>query len=140
MKNPGADARRWWEQALDDLAFIRWVQEEGRFFDKGCFMAQQAAEKALKACHYARGERFVPGHSTYELWESLGASEARLQNLAESCRRLDRFYIPTRYPDGLPGGVPAGIFTALDLDQAVRDAATVLDAVGACLRVYGVLK
>ncbi len=140
MKNPGVEARRWWEQALDDLAFVRWVQEEGRFFDKGCFMAQQAAEKAIKACHYARGERFVPGHSTYELYEALGASEAGLSNLAEACRRLDRFYIPTRYPNGLPGGVPAGIFTAGDLDQAVRDAATVLDAAGACLRIRGVLK
>jgi len=62
MKNPAAEAHRWWDQAQDDLAFVRWVHEEGRFFDKGCFVAQQAAEKALKACLYASGERFVPGH------------------------------------------------------------------------------
>jgi len=63
MKNPLAEARRWWDQAVDDLAFVRWIGEEGRFFGKGCFVAPQAAEKALKACRYARGERFVPGHS-----------------------------------------------------------------------------
>jgi HEPN domain-containing protein len=140
MKNPLAEARRWWDQAVDDLAFVRWIREEGRFFDKGCFVAQQAAEKALKACHYARGERFVPGHSTYELWEGLAASGMKLVDLADPCRRLDRVYIPTRYPSGLPGGVPASVFAASDLDQAMRDATTVAEAIGAWLRAQGGLK
>lgn len=35
MKNPTADARRWWNQALDDLAFVGFVQEEGPFFGEG---------------------------------------------------------------------------------------------------------
>lgn len=140
MRNQAAEALRWWKQALDDLAFVRWVQQEGRFFDKGCFVAQQAAEKALKACHYASGERFVPGHSTYELWDGHAASRSELKAVGEACRRLDRFYIPTRYPNGLPGGVPASFFTASDLAQAAQDAAAVVEVVGAWLRARDVLK
>ena len=50
MHNPAAEAQRWWMQALNDRAFVRAMACEGRFFDKACFNAQQAAEKALKAC------------------------------------------------------------------------------------------
>lgn len=140
MKNPAAEAHRWWDQAQDDLAFVRWVHEEGRFFDKACFVAQQAAEKALKACLYASGERFVPGHSTYELWQSLSEKAAAIKDLAEHCRRLDRFYIPTRYPNGLPGGIPASFFSRSDLDQALQDVAAVIAAAGTWLKSKGVLR
>jgi len=27
-----------------------------------------------------------------------------------SAKKLDRYYIPTRYPNGLPGGVPSRYF------------------------------
>jgi HEPN domain-containing protein len=57
MKSAEKEARRWFTQARDDLLFVEWVQREGVFFDKGCFIAQQSGEKALKACLYARGER-----------------------------------------------------------------------------------
>ena len=107
MKDPAAEARRWWVQARDDLAFVEWVVQEGRFFDKACFIAQQAAEKALKACAYGLGRRFVTGHSTVELMESLEGVVDHIENLLNCCRRLDRFYIPTRYPNGLPGGIPS---------------------------------
>ena len=63
MNDPMREARRWFEQALDDLRFVQWVHDEGVFFDKGCFLAQQAGEKALKACLYAHGQRRVLGHS-----------------------------------------------------------------------------
>lgn len=133
MKDPVAEARRWWAQALDDVAFVEWVKQEGRFFDKGCFLAQQAAEKALKAVAYAGGKRIVTGHSTVELWGSGFPEYEQPEELLKCCRRLDRFYIPTRYPNGLPGGIPASFFTAEDLDQAVQDARHVLDAVRAWL-------
>jgi HEPN domain-containing protein len=60
MHNPTAEAQRWWMQALDDRAFVRAMAREGRFFDKACFSAQHAAEKALKACLYAEGRSWEP--------------------------------------------------------------------------------
>lgn len=69
MKQPEENSRRWLSQALDDLRFVRWLLQEGRFFDKGCFVAQQAAEKSLKALLYRGGARTVLGHSVLELVE-----------------------------------------------------------------------
>ena len=54
------------KQAENDLEFARLVQREG-FFAQACFISQQAGEKALKSLRYARGERFVFGHSLREL-------------------------------------------------------------------------
>ncbi len=133
MNDPTLEAQRWWAQALDDLAFVEWVQQEDRFHDKACFMAQQAAEKALKACRYALGERIVTGHSTLELLKRLEKEQGNFEKFMDCCRRLDRFYIPTRYPNGLPGGVPASMFTRADVHQAIEDCRQIIRAVGAWL-------
>lgn len=51
----GADeAGRWLQAAEDDLHFARFAANGG-FFAQACFFSQQAAEKAVKAVHYAGG-------------------------------------------------------------------------------------
>jgi HEPN domain-containing protein len=67
MNGWAREAKRWILQALDDLKFVSWVRNEGVFFDKGCFLAQQAGEKALKACLYSLRRRKVLGHSLFEI-------------------------------------------------------------------------
>lgn len=121
---------RWLAQARDDLRFSRWLLTENRFFDKGCFIAQQAAEKALKAICYLDGARFVLGHSLLELMERLTAKRPQLRPLREDARVLDRFYIPTRYPNGLPGGAPFESFARDDLEKAVAVAERLVGAAG----------
>lgn len=66
MKESEKEAVRWMRQGEDDLKFAHWVLSERVFFDKGCFISQQAGEKALKACLYALGQRRVIGHSLFE--------------------------------------------------------------------------
>jgi HEPN domain-containing protein len=122
MKDPTREASRWFLQAEDDLRFVEWIAHEGVFYDKACFIAQQAGEKILKACLYARGKRIVLGHSLYEMINELGQKEKMFQKLAEEAKRLDRFYIPARYPNGLPGGSPFQTFTSNDLADALSDA------------------
>ena len=119
MNQPRHEAERWLAQAVDDLEFTRWVLAEGRYFDKGCFIAQQAAEKALKAVHYLKGERLVFGHSALELLNRLLPEHQELVILREPARLLDRYYIPTRYPNGLPGGSPFESFQRGDLESAL---------------------
>jgi HEPN domain-containing protein len=40
-------------------------------------------------------------------------------------KKLDRYYIPTRYPNGLPGGIPSRVFDdpeeALEASNIARD-------------------
>lgn len=40
---------------------------------------------------------------------------------------LDDFYIPTRYPDALPGMLPEGLPLRSDAEEAVRLARTLLE-------------
>ena len=114
-------------QAKDDYEFVEWVLKGGMFFDKGCFIAQQSGEKALKACLYATGKRRVIGHSLFEMANELVENEKTFQEIMNETRRLDRFYIPTRYPNGLPGGSPFQIYTERDLTEAFKDLKKVID-------------
>ena len=121
MKGAEREARRWILQAEDDLQFVEWVLREGVFFDKGCFVSQQAGEKALKSCLYAIGERRVLGHSLFEMIIELIQKDRIFEEIRNQAKRLDRFYITTRYPNGLPGGSPFQIYTKADLSGAYDD-------------------
>ena len=134
MKEADQEARRWFLQAEDDLKFVAWIAKEGVFFDKGCFVAQQAGEKALKACLYAAGKRFVLGHSLFEMVLELRKKETSFRKIEEESKRLDRYYIPARYPNGLPGGSPFQTYMAKDLEAALRDVERVLSMSRAYLK------
>jgi HEPN domain-containing protein len=121
MHDPAAEARRWWTQAQDDRAFVHDMERERRYFDKACFIAQQAGEKALKACLYAEGRREVLGHALLEFVRDLCQREPAFQAVGPQAARLDRYYIPARYPNGLPGGTPFENYTAEDLASALND-------------------
>lgn len=124
---PRAEAERWLTQARSDLDFARLGLREG-FFAQACFQCQQAAEKALKAIHYLGGARFVPGHSLVELLAPILDRHPGLAALVPGARHLDQLYIPTRYPNGLPGGVPAEVFSSDQATAAIDDATKFLEA------------
>jgi HEPN domain-containing protein len=39
---------------------------------------------------------------------------------------LDAFYIPTRYPNGLPGGLPSEAYTREEADRAIEKSSKVV--------------
>lgn len=119
MKDSTEEARRWLAQAENDLRFARLALKEG-FFSQCCFISQQAAEKAVKAVHYQSGARIVTGHSIVQLMEK--ASDSGPDELKETAKLLDQFYITTRYPNGIPGGAPFEFFTAKQAEDAVHGA------------------
>ena len=127
MKKARNEAERWLRQAESDLAFAALGAREG-FPAQACFTSQQAAEKALKAIHYLSGARFVPGHSLVELLERAAVQREGLLHLRDSARQLDQYYIPTRYPNGLPGGIPAEVFTDAQAGDAVSRAHAFIEA------------
>lgn len=139
MKSPHREALRWFLQAEDDYRFVEWALDEKRFFDKGCFIAQQSGEKALKACLYAMGRRRVLGHSLHEMARELIDSDARFQAIAQEAKRLDRFYISTRYPNGLPGGSPFEVYDYDDLANAYHDISKVISVCTSFLRASGII-
>jgi len=85
-----------------------------------CFHAQQGVEKALKAFLRSR-QRSVPQvHSLRELLAICQRLDADARFLKDACKTLDRYYIPTRYPDALPGTSPEGLPTRHDAEEAVE--------------------
>lgn len=132
MRDPLAEAERWFRQAEFDL-MVGHHAANGGFHFAACFHAQQAAEKALKACRYARGEQFVPGHSVYRLAQECQMEDPRFAVIARECGRLDMFYIPTRYPNGLPESIPAEVYTEAEAKLALELAQQVLKLVAEVL-------
>ena len=119
--DPRAEAHRWLAQARSELAFAGVGLREG-FYAQACFHCQQSAEMALKALHYLGGARLVVGHSLVELLATLVERYADLASLRGAAARLDQLYIPTRYPNGLPGGVPAEVFSKEQAAEAIAQA------------------
>lgn len=127
MKDPKGESDRWLEQAVLDLDAAH--KSTQGYWWIACFQAQQAAEKALKAYLYASEERAVLGNSVAELAHKAEIYDPAFENVHQPARRLDRFYIPTRYPNGLPGGVPAHAYDEDDAASALEMAGVVMSFV-----------
>lgn len=121
MWDGSEEARRWFAQAENDLEFARLALRE-KFFHQACFVAQQSAEKSVKAIGYVLGDRTILGHSVVALAERYAARVEGLGRLMEDAGILDQFYIPTRYPNGLPGGVPFAAFHEPQARAAIKAA------------------
>ena len=134
--NPSDEALRWIKQARADLGAAR-DNYDGENHNIACFLAQQAAEKALKAYFYAQGEEYVLGHSVQELCKKAAGEDEAFDPLITMAQKLDRFYIPTRYPNGLPGGIPAESFDEDDAESAIGQAEKILTAVEKQLHIFG---
>lgn len=128
------EARRWLEQASEDLQAARVLNNAGRFA-QACFYCQQAAEKALKSLGWLRGSDLW-GHSLLQLRDHLRSHGFDVDRLDEAdLAALDRFYIPTLYPNSVPDIIPQRAFVAADAaaglaaaERILRFAATFLPA------------
>jgi HEPN domain-containing protein len=121
------EGRRWLEQAEADLDWTRLLFREGAYY-LVCFLAQQVAEKALKAILYDLGEELVVGHSVSELCTRVAAAYPELEEHCSRWGQLDVYYLPTRYPDALPGGIPARMYSAGHAEDALAAAIGAVDA------------
>lgn len=122
MPNRAGD---WLAQARRDLEQAEASQRDERH-EWACFAAQQSAEKAVKACHLARGQE-AWGHVVARLLRELPLSVPEL--LIEKGRTLDNFYIATRYANGHPEGAPFEHYGPLQSAEAIRYAREILEFV-----------
>ena len=113
----------WLRQAENDLAWAAYSMDGG-FYAQVCFVAQQAAEKALKAYCFTKGFDVVRTHSLFELVRALGEDGA----LENSAKALDLYYISSRYPDAFPAGAPFELIGEAQAEQALREARDIFEA------------
>ncbi len=59
------------------------------------------------------------GHSVAELCRRVITHDREFEKIKKASV-LDKYYIPTGYPNGLPGGVPYEVFDEVDAERAVR--------------------
>jgi HEPN domain-containing protein len=129
-EGPRYEGKRWLEQALTDLEWAHRLHEQGAYY-LVCFLSQQAAEKALKAFLYAQGEELVIGHSVRQLCGGAAGYDETFQQQQDEWGVLDSYYIPTRYPNGLPDDIPARIYNHQAGEGALSLADRVIEKVKA---------
>lgn len=94
----------WMRQAERDLEAAEKMFED-ELFEWACFACQQAAEKAVKAV-LQRLNATSWGHSVFELLRAVAKRFPVGDELLDCARRLDRYYVPTRYPNSFDRGSP----------------------------------
>lgn len=112
----------WLRQAERDLEHVQACIRDQRH-EWACFAAHQAAEKAVKALHLARGQE-AWGHVVRQLLQELPCPVD--EPLLDRARTLDGFYIPTRCPNGHPDGAPFEHFGALQSGEALEYASAIV--------------
>jgi len=118
----------WLGQTQHTLGSARRDMEAGDYA-WACFKTQQAAAFAVKGLLWGFG---LPafGHSILRLLEQ--AEEQRLPLPKEAqgwARTLDRHYIPPRYPNAYPSGLPYEFYDRSTAEEALDCSQAMLEAV-----------
>ncbi len=115
----------WLSQAIRDLEEAKW-NLKGEFYEWACFSAQQSAEKAVKGlCEELKQASW--GHAVSKLLAQLQKTTIIPSDLIEKAQKLDRFYIPTRYPNGFEQGAPMDYYLKEDAQEAIKHAQEIID-------------
>ncbi|MDW8021524.1 MAG: HEPN domain-containing protein [Nitrososphaerota archaeon] len=114
---------------LDEPEYSRWMIMAKRTLEsaKGdlqrgdhnwaCFKAQQSAEFAVKALLHGLGLEAY-GHSVSSLLSRL-PKELNPSDIMQEAKTLDKYYVPTRYPNAWMEGLPTDYYTHQDAMQAI---------------------
>jgi len=131
------EARRWLTTAGEDVAAATALLAAGHY-PSSCFLFQQAAEKAVKALWYA-SDLDPWGHSVQKLLEDFGDRDrlSSFEDLRRAAIHLDRLYIPTRYPNGIPDLTPGQTYIQDDAEAARKHADRIITEVTRILGQMG---
>jgi HEPN domain-containing protein len=125
------EAERWLKTAEGDLETAEVLMKNDRYAH-ACFHAQQSGEKSLKALwHFFDADPW--GHSINKLLQGLEHIDLNafktLKPMNKYALVLDRFYIPTRYPNGLPEMTPEEAYLEEDAILCIDYAEKIIEVV-----------
>lgn len=121
-----AEVERWLRFSREDLQVAE-LAMQANIYNQVCFHAQQCTEKAIKGLLLLQSKTPPRTHRLGDLLSLLEPNPFILSSL--EIQLLDRFYIPTRYPDVLPGALPEGLPERNDAEEALVIARRVLETV-----------
>jgi len=114
----------WIKFAEEDLKMAELALKE-KMYNQTCFHSQQCVEKVLKGFIEYNGK--ISPH-THKLADILPLPSTDIfEDLQDAIILLDRFYVPTRYPDALPGILPEGLPGEKDAKEALQIARDVFE-------------
>ena len=86
-------------------------------------------EKSLKGFLLGKGRTYPRLHKVIELAKLCVELAADLEPLRNNLKLIDEFYIPTRYPDAIPGGLAEGLPGPEEAKLALDTATAILELV-----------
>lgn len=123
----------WFDEAVDDLEAAVELYRVGKW-SKACFFSHQAVEKCLKALLMKKLGVYRRTHSVKALLDEITSRINMPEDLVRAAAKLDRYYIPTRYPNAWPSLAPHKHYSREDAEEAVTTARRVLDYVRELLK------
>jgi len=118
----------WFDFAHDDLVVAE-ASFKKKIYNQVCFHCQQGVEKMLKGFLKSKKQNIPKIHFLEELIELCSNIDHKFKSLKSRCSILDRYYIPTRYPDALPGILPEGLPQKEDAEEALETLRKIMDFV-----------
>ncbi len=117
--------QRWLKRATEDLIVARLVLSE-QHMAHVCFLSQQCLEKSLKAYLLEKNGKYPRTHRLVDLLGECTAIDKSFSTFLADCIIVDQYYIPTRYPDAMPGSLPDGMPSETEAKEAIAIAEKVL--------------
>lgn len=114
---------RWLAMAKKTITSAQGDLERGDF-NWACFKAQQSAEYAVKALLHGLGLEAY-GHSVSKLLSKL-TKDLDYSKILQEAKTLDKYYVPTRYPNAWVEGLPIDYYTRQDALQAIEYAEKII--------------
>ncbi len=124
---------------LDRRKYERWIKAAKKTLESAygdlergdynwaCFKAQQAAEIAVKALLYGLGLSAY-GHSISRLLQTIERKGVDItEDLMHSAKTLDKYYVPTKYPNVWVEGAPHEYYTRVDGLNAIQQARKIIE-------------
>lgn len=122
------EASKWLQFAQEDLRAAEIILTE-HIHSQVCFHSQQCVEKILKGYLKSHGIKVPKTHSLVELITLCSKLDNNFNNFIGSCKILDQYYSPTRYPDAIPGILPDGLPAQKEAQEAIAIAKIMFDLV-----------
>jgi HEPN domain-containing protein len=119
---------QWLEKATEDLIVARLVFNEG-YMAHVCFLAQQCIEKSLKAYLLGNSNTYPRTHKLVDLLGQCENLEPTFAQFQSGCIVVDQYYIPARYPNGVPGELPGGTPGQTEAQESLDTAERILQFV-----------
>ena len=131
------EAEEWVRQAQEDMLAVHSNIREEKY-SWACFIAQQAAEKALKALYADQHSEEPPHSHSLRMLAADGVPPGTEvpQEILEALAGLDRHYTISRYRSSLMA-VPGEEYCKADAEEARRQCSKTLQWATALLREKG---